>query len=138
MQGTFAGRIPSTLPSTSFALTVKYFCQRETHHLAWLDNFFEHSMGRETRLTRERERERERGDFANKKVAAFGYQVGLSSACIHAHSTEPSIGWRVGDDIFYAGEEKFVDEIFDKSKGEMILKKRAQLGFAVDAVFISL
>ena len=30
----------------------------------------------------------------------------------------------------FAGEEKVVDEIFDKSKGDMILKKRATLGFA--------
>ena len=34
-----------------------------------------------------------------------------------------------GDDILFASEEKFVDEIFDKLKGEMILKKRAKLGF---------
>ena len=30
----------------------------------------------------------------------------------------------------FAGEEKFVDEIFGILKGEMILKKRAKLGFA--------
>ena len=29
-----------------------------------------------------------------------------------------------------AGEEKFVDEVFDRWKGEIILKTRAKLGLA--------
>ena len=69
-------------------------------------------------------------DFAKKKMAAVEYHVGLSSPCIYVHNTEPSIGWRHGDDILFAGEEKVVDEIFDKLKGEMVLTKRATLEFA--------
>ena len=53
---------------------------------------------------------------------------GLSSPCIYAHNAEPSTGWRHSDDILFTGEEKFVDEILDKLKGEIILKKRAKLG----------
>ena len=68
--------------------------------------------------------------FANKKIAAVGYQIGLSSPCIYVHNTEPSIGWRHGDDILLAGEGKFVDEVSEKSKGEMIRMKRVKLGFA--------
>ena len=52
-------------------------------------------------------------DFANKKIAAVGYQVGLSSPCIYVHNAEPAIGWRHCDDILFDGEEKFVDGIFD-------------------------
>ena len=53
-----------------------------------------------------------------------------SSPCIHVHNTEPSTGWRHGDDILIAGEEKFVDENFDKLNGEMMLEKRAKFGSA--------
>ena len=33
------------------------------------------------------------------------YQTG-AGPCIYAHSTEPSIGWRHGDDILFAGERE--------------------------------
>ena len=87
-----------------------------------MDNLFEHYGTRDAA--------HEWDGFANKKIAAVGYQVGLSSPCIYVHSTEPSIGWRPGDDILFAGEEKFVAEILYNVKGEMVLKKRAKLGFA--------
>ena len=41
-----------------------------------------------------------------RTLLQFGSQVGLSSPCIFEHSTEPSIGWRHGDDILFAGDEK--------------------------------
>ena len=69
-------------------------------------------------------------DFAKTKISALGYQVGMSNPCLYVHGTEPSIGWRHGDDILFAGEEEFVDSVYDKLKGEMIIKKRALLGFA--------
>ena len=68
--------------------------------------------------------------FAKKNIAAVEYHVGLSSPCIYVTNTEPSLGWRHGDDILFAGEEKVVDEIFDKLKCEMVLTKRANLEFA--------
>ena len=54
----------------------------------------------------------------------------MSNPCLYVHGTEPSTGWRHGDDILFAGEEEFVDSVYDKLKGEMIIKKRALLGFA--------
>ena len=47
-------------------------------------------------------------DFANTKISAVGYQVGMSNPCLNVHGTEPSIGWRHGDDIWFAGEEKLL------------------------------
>ena len=58
-------------------------------------------------------------DFANKKIAAVGYQIGLSR---HAHNTEPSKGWRHSDDILFAGEEKFVDDSQEASDIVFCLK----------------
>ena len=49
----------------------------------------------------------------------------MSNPCLYVHATEPSIGWRHGDDILFAGEEEFVDSDYDKLKGEMIIKKGA-------------
>ena len=54
----------------------------------------------------------------------------MSNPGFYVHGTEPSIGWRHGDDISFAGEEEFVDSVYDQLKGEMIIKKRALLGFA--------
>ena len=47
-------------------------------------------------------------DFANTKISAVGYQVGMSNPCLYMHGTEPSIGWRHGDDILFAGEENLL------------------------------
>ena len=72
-----------------------------TQHQAWLGNFFERSMEHETPLM-------SGYDFANTKISAVGYQVGMSNPCLYMHGTEPSIGWRHGDDILFAGEEKLL------------------------------
>ena len=97
-------------------------CRRRTRYQAWSDNFFARSIGRETRLMN--------GMISRTgRLPQSSTQVGLSSPCIYGHNAEPSIGWRQGNDILFAGEEIRWDEIFDKLKGEMILKRRAQLGF---------
>ena len=80
-------------------------------------------MGRETRLMNAT-------TSGIRKVLQSGSKSERAVRAKKVHNTEPSTGWRPGDDILFAGEEKVVDEIFDKSKGDMILKKRATLGFA--------
>ena len=55
----------------------------------------------------------ERDDFENKKIAAVGYQVGSGSPSTYVQNAEPSTGWRHGDDILFASEEKFVHELID-------------------------
>ena len=94
-------------------------CRRKTQHSARVDKLFEGSMGA-----------RRGCDFAKKKMVAVGYPMGPSNLCICVYIEEPSVGWRHGDDIPLAGVKKFVDGIFDKLKGEWILKKRAKLRFA--------
>ena len=63
-------------------------------------------------------------------MVAVGYLMRLSSLCICVYIAEPSVGWRHGDDILFAGVRKFVDGIFYTLKGELMLKKRAKLRFA--------
>ena len=67
---------------------------------------------------------------SRKMMVAVGYLMRLSSLCICVYIAEPSVGWRHGDDILFAGVKKFVDGIFNKLKGELILNKRAKLRFA--------
>ena len=68
-------------------------------------------------------------EFANDKVAALGFDIGLSSPCLYKHQTEAAIGWRHGDDLAFAGEPKFLEEIYVGLSKDMVLKKRALLGF---------
>ena len=49
-------------------------------------------------LYRTRDAAHEWSNFANMKIAAVKYHVGLSSPCICVRNTEPSIGWRHSDD----------------------------------------
>ena len=115
-------------------------CRRKTQHSARVDKLFEGSMGARrgcdfvekdgcSRVSSGNEQSLHL-HFAKKKMVAVGCLMGPSSLCICMYTEEPSMGWRHGDDILFAGVKKFVDGIFDKLKGEWILNKRAKLRFA--------
>ncbi len=67
--------------------------------------------------------------FFNDKVAKLGFDVGLSNPCLYRHRSALSIGWRHGDDLIFAGEEEFLDQLHQDLGKDMILKKRALCGF---------
>ena len=68
-------------------------------------------------------------DYANSKIEALGFVVGMSSPCLYHHKDEECIGWRHGDDIIFAGEREFVLKVQADLEKDMILKRRAVLGW---------
>ena len=66
--------------------------------------------------------------LATKCLEAAGFETGWSSPCLYRHSSALAIGWRHGDDLVFAGEETFLEQLFAQLSTKLILKRRALLG----------
>ena len=68
-------------------------------------------------------------EFFNEAVVRREYEVGLSSPCLYYCAAEDSAGWRHGDDLVFEGPDEWLDRLEEGLRSEMILKRRAKLGW---------
>ena len=63
----------------------------------------------------------------NNAAIDQGYDIRLSSPCLHYNREEDRHGWRHGDDLVFEGEENWLDELQKALERVMILKRQAKL-----------